>query len=182
MNKPSRLVLCIGILIVGIAILIRLVFFSSSKTTINLSSTLTKAIDIAELSTAEFKYRGIADIYTDESRSQILCRACYNSVVKAGIDMKKVHFNVDSSMKTVTATLPDIDLKVTILDEQSISLLPSDADVGIDSLLKYSKEDAEEEARNSSELLSVAQANLRATIEGLLYPILTAQGYSLIWE
>lgn len=183
MIKPLRLVSCIGILVVVLAILVRLDVFTSSKTiNINLSSTLTKAIDIAELSTAEFKYRGIADIYTDESRTQILCRACYNAVVKAGIDMKKVRFDVDSSKKNVIATLPNIDLKVNILDEQSIALLPSDADVDIGSLLKYSKEDAENEAKNSTELVSTAQDNLKATIEGLLYPILTEKGYSLAWK
>ena len=35
--------------------------------------------------------------------------------------------------------------KVTIIDEQSMAILPSDADVGIDSMLRYSKEDAENE-------------------------------------
>jgi len=149
---------------------------------IDTSSLLTDAIDIAELSTAEFRYRGIADIYSDENRTQLRCRVCYNAIVKAGIDMKKVKFDVDPESKVVTATLPEIDLKVTIIDEQSMALLPSDADVGIDSMLRFSKEDAESEARESSELISTAQENLKTTIEGLLFPILKAQGYSLAWN
>ena len=63
-----------------------------------------------------------------------------------------------------------------------MALLPTDADVGIDSMLKYSKEDAENEARESSELINTAQENLKTTIEGLLFPILKPQDYSLIWN
>lgn len=176
-------VLCIGVLAIGLACLTRFGLLNQSgKVSINTSSLLTDTIDIAELSTAEFRYRGIADIYTDENRTQVRCRVCYNAIVKAGIDMKQVQFDVDSEQKVVTATLPTIDLKVTIIDEQSMAILPSDANVGIDSMLKYSKEDAENEARQSSELINTAQENLKATIEGLLFPILKAQDYSLVWN
>lgn len=176
-------VLCIGILAISLTYMTRFGLFNQSgQRSINTSSLLTDAIDIAELSTAEFRYRGIADIYTDENKTQVRCRICYNAIVKAGIDMKQVQFDVDSKEKVVTATLPDIDLKVAIIDEQSMAILPSDADVGIDSMLKYSREDAENEARESSELINTAQENLKATIEGLLFPILKARGYSLVWN
>ena len=176
-------VLCVGVIAVCLACFTRFgILNNKGKVSINSSSLLTDAIDIAELSTAEFRYRGIADIYTDENRTQVRCRVCYNAIVKAGIDMKKVQFDIDTEQKAVFATLPEIDLKVTIIDEQSMALLPSDADVGIDSMLKYSKEDAEYEARESTELISTAQENLKTTIEGLLYPILKAQGYSLSWK
>lgn len=176
-------VLCIGIIAISLTCMTRFGLFNQpGKRSINTSSLLTDAIDIAELSAAEFRYRGIADIYTDENKTQVRCRICYNAIVKAGIDMKQVQFDVDSKEKVVTATLPDIDLKVAIIDEQSMAILPSDAGVGIDSMLKYSREDAENEARESSELINTAQENLKATIEGLLFPILKARGYSLVWN
>lgn len=176
------IVLCIGVIAIGLACLMRFGLLNKAgKASIKTSSLLTDAIDISELSTAEFRYRGIADIYSDEERTRVHCRVCYNAIVKAGIDMEKVQFDVDAEKKVVTAILPDIDLKVTIIDEQSMALLPSGVDVGIDSMLKYSKEDAETEARESTELINTAQENLKATIEGLLFPILKAQGYSLVW-
>ena len=82
----------------------------------------------------------------------------------------------------VIVTLPEINLTVTITDEQSMALLPSNADVGIDSLLRYSRQDAENEAKESTELISIAQDNLKATIEGLLFPILKTHGYSISWN
>lgn len=176
-------VICIGIIVIALACLLRFGLLNKSDSVnINASSILTDAIDIAELSTAEFRYKGIADIFSDENRTQVRCRVCYNAVVNAGIDMKDVQFDVDVNNKIINAILPDIKLKVTIIDEQSMALLPSDADVGIDSMLKYSKEDAENEARGSEELMKTAKENLKATIEGLLYPILKAQGYSINWK
>ena len=176
-------VLCIGMIVIALSCFTRFVLLDKTgKVSIKTSSLLTDAIDIGELSTAEFRYRGIAEIYTDENKTQISCRVCYNAIVKAGVDMDEVQFDVDTEKKVITASLPEIELKVTIIDEESMALLPSDADVGVDSMLRFSKEDAENEARKSTELISTAQDNLKATVEGLLYPFLKAQGYTLAWN
>ena len=181
MNKKLfKMVLIIGCIAVITAGLFRFVQPKSSRNVnIITSTTLTEAINISDLSTAEFKYRGIADVYTDDNRTDVRCRICYSAVVKAGINMKEVKFDVDTKSKVVTATLPDIGIRVNIIDEQSMLVLPSDADVGIDVMLKYSKEDAEKEAMESVELIAVARENLEATIKGLLLPILKPQGYTL---
>lgn len=176
-------VLCFGMIAVGIACLTRFELLNDAdKVSIRTSTLLTNAIDIAELSTAEFRYRGIADVYADDSSEKVQCRVCYNAIIKAGIDMKNVQFDVDAKHNVVIVTLPEINLTVTINDEQSMALLPSNADVGIDSLLRYSRQDAENEARESTELISIAQDNLKATIEGLLFPILKTHGYSISWN
>ena len=177
------IILCVGLAVIAVTSVFRFVLPAlNGRATIQTASALTDAINISELSTAEFKYRGIADIYTDESSRQIRCRVCYNAIVKAGIDMQKVRFAVDQEHKTYTAALPEIDLKVTIIDEKSMALLPSDADVELGVMLQACKADAENEARNSADLISTAQENLKKSIEGLLYPILKAEGFSLIWN
>ena len=184
MNKKLfRLVLIIGVTFVLAAGLLRFVLLDSSRNVnVITSSTLTKAIDIADLSTAEFKYRGIAEVYTDENRNRVRCRICYNAVVKAGISMKDVVFDVDTKNKIVTAALPDIGIKVNLIEEQSMAVLPSNTDVGIAEMLKYSKEDAEREATESGELKAVARENLEAVIKALLLPILKYQGYTLVFR
>ena len=182
MNKKLfKYVLIIGMSAVIAAGLFRFFLLNSSRNaTIITSSTLTKAINISELSTAEFKYIGIADVYTDDKKTNVRCRVCYNAVVKAGIDMKEVVFKTEN--KVITASLPDIGIKVNLIDEQSMFVVPSDADVGIDAMLKYSKEDAEKEAMESKELKAVARENLEAVITGLLLPILKPQGYTLVFK
>lgn len=63
-----------------------------------------------------------------------------------------------------------------------MALLPSNADVAIDQMLKFSKEDAETEAMQSTDLINTAYENLKAAIEGILYPVVKVQGYSIIWK
>lgn len=182
MNKKAfAMVLCVGIVVIFTVCLFRYIIPNEgNRASINISSTLTKAIDIADLSTAEFKYRGIAEIYDDEAKTNVRCRICYNAVVKAGINMKDVQFfDISTDKKTVKAVLPDIDIKVNIIDEKSMAVLPSNADVDVNVMLKASKEDVEKEAKESEELIKAARENLEATIKGLLLPILNSEGYSI---
>ena len=183
-KQPNKLVLGIGVIAILVACFIRFVLPNSPETIrTELSSTLMEAINIAELSTAEFRYKGIAEIYTNEEKTKIRCRVCYNAIVKAGIDMNEVKpGTVDPTNKTITMSLPNINLKVSIIDEQSMNTLPSDSDVSFNVLLKRSKEDVENEAKHSKELINTARENLKATIEGLAYPILKPQGYTIIWD
>ncbi len=91
--------------------------------------------------------------------------------------MKDVEFDTDASTKTITAALPRIDIKVNIIDEQSMTVLPSDAKIEINEMIKYCKEDVENEAAASKDLKSTARENLVATIEGLL--LASARQYPL---
>ncbi len=182
-KKPSGILVCICVVVIAVACVIRFVLTNNqNNVTILTSSTLTKVIDIAELSSAEFRYRGIADAYTDDSRTNILCRVCYDAIVKAGIDMEKVDFDIDHENKIVTAKLPDITLTVNINEDNPMITLPSTANINIDMMRKYSKEDAEKEALESTELITVAEDNLKSTIQGLLDPVLKAQEYDLQWN
>lgn len=176
----SKIILGVGIIAIVFALLFRFgPLKNAGSVRLDVSSTLLDSIDISELSTAEFKYRGIAEIY-NEKKTKVKCRICYNAVVKAGINMKDVDISADQTNKTVTATLPKIDIKVNIVDEQSMTVLPSDAKIEITDMIKYSKADVEKEAKASKELKEAAQENLIATIEGMLLPVLKSQGYTLI--
>lgn len=67
-KRLLRLVLSIGLIAIASACLFRIYSTDQSDTTsIITSSQLLDTIDIAELSTAEFKYRGIADVYNDKT-------------------------------------------------------------------------------------------------------------------
>ena len=183
-KQPTKLVLSIGVIAIVLACLFRFGPLNKTRSVkTDISTTLTEAINISELSTAEFRYKGIAEEYKDEEKTKVKCRICYSAIVKAGIDMKDVKIiDVDTSEKIVTLSLPKIDLKVTIIDEDSMATLPSDADVRVDTMLKCCKEDAENEARHSTELMETARENLKAIIEGLAFPILNPQGYTINWN
>ena len=101
-NKLFSTVLIIGLIAVLATALFRFdVFKQSDKVSIITSSTLKNATDIAELSSAEFRYRGIASVYEDAERTRERCKVCYSAVVDAGIDMNKVDYEIDHENKTV---------------------------------------------------------------------------------
>lgn len=179
----KMVVLALGIMAIAVVCYIRFSPYSRpGKVETKITSTLTDAMDLSDLSTAEFRYRGIANLYKDENKTQIKCRICYSAIVKAGVDLKKIDYVVDENNKTITATLPDIEYTVTIVDEDSVALLPVDVNVELPELLKTSKEDVENEAVKSKELVNAARNNLKTSIEGLLFPILEEEGFSLMWN
>lgn len=146
------------------------------------SSTLTEAIDISELSSAQFVYNGIAEIYKDEEKTETKCHVRYNATVKAGIDMKAVTFEINHEAKTIKPVLPEINITSNTVDEKTFSYIPENSDVNLQEVLVACQEDALAESKQSSELLDLAKENLKSFIEALLLPIASSQNYKIIWD
>ena len=145
------------------------------------SSQLEKAIDISQLSTAEFVYNGVAEKYSEDNPDEAECHIAYDANVKVGINMEDVKFKIDEEKKTVTPILPKIEINIATLDENSISYIPKNPDLSLKEVITLCKEDAINEANNSDKLYETAGENLRSVIEALLSPILEHEGYSIQW-
>lgn len=145
-------------------------------------STLVDAIDITELSTSQFTYNGIAEIYNNKKTSKIDCYVRYKAKVKAGINMKDVDFEIDNDKKTVKPILPNIEITTNLVEEESLSFIPSDIKKDLNDILTICKKDASIEAAKSEELFELAEENLKSIIEALLYPILDANAYKIVWN
>lgn len=148
------------------------------------SSQLEKAIDIDQLSTAEFVYNGIAEKYKDDDPEEIECYISYNANVKIGVSMQDIKFEIDKQSKTVTPILPEIKINSDSIsfDENSISYIPENPDILLKDIISCCEEDAREEAQGSKELHQTAEENLKAVIEGLSAPILEDAGYQIDWQ
>lgn len=144
------------------------------------SAQLEKAIDISQLSTAEFIYNGVAEKY-DEDSDHIDCYIAYNANVKVGIQMADVTFEIDEEEKTVMPILPEITVNIATLDENELSYIPKNPDVSLKEIIALCKEDAVREANQSEKLYETAEENVRGVIEALLSPILDNAGYTIVW-
>lgn len=153
-----------------------------NSTRIITSSQLEKAVNISQLSTAEFVYNGIAEHYNGNNREKAACYICYDANVKVGIQMEDVGFIIDEEAKTVTPVLPPITIQAAVLDEQSLSYIPRNPDIALKEIIAICKEDVMQEADHSDSLYQIAEENLKAVIEALLSPVLDSAGYSLVWE
>lgn len=146
------------------------------------SSQLEKAIDISQLSTAEFVYNGIAEKYDDDKPEKVECYIAYHADVKVGIQMEDVEFEIDEANKTVTPILPEISVNIAALDENEISYIPKNPDIPLKEIIVLCKEDAVREANDSKKLYQTAEENLKAVIEALVSPTLEHAGYTMKWQ
>lgn len=151
------------------------------KKNIITSSQLEKAIDISQLSTAEFVYNGIAEKHDEDHPEKVDCYIAYNANVKVGIQMDEVKFDINEQEKTVKPTLPEIMVNIATLDEESISYIPKNPDITLKEIIILCKEDAMKEANSSKKLYQTAEENLKSVIEALLSPILENAGYTIVW-
>lgn len=145
-------------------------------------SQLEKAINISQLSTAEFVYNGVAEKYEEQDKEKVECYISYDANVKVGIKMDDVRFDINEEEKTVMPILPQIEVNIATIDEKSLSYIPKDPDIALKEVITLCKDDAMNEANNSEKLYQTAEENLRAIIEAWLSPILDGAGYSLVWE
>jgi hypothetical protein len=183
-KRPFSRVLLAGLALVLAAAVIRFGWiYRTGRETILTSATLKSALDIADLSTAEFQYRGIAEVYEQNRPTVLRCRVCYSATVKAGIDLNRMEDPViDHEAKKVILRLPEIQLKAGIVDEDEMRTMPANASVSLPEMRKASLADAEKEAKASGELTRTARENLESTIRGWLYPLLKQKGYTLVFE
>lgn len=161
-------------------------YFSNSKksTAVTKADVVTavelkQAINEDDLSTASFIYNGIADTTNEDGSKEY--HIAYNSIVKAGISMGDVKFDVDDSAKTIKITLPAISINSVEIDPDKLSYLPENPNLELQDILSTCKEDAINEANNSTKLMDLAETNLKNVIEAMLKPITSSKGYTITW-
>ena len=184
-NEPEKKrfpVMAAGAAVLAACLVLPAVISRIEKEDVITSAQLEKAIDISQLSTAEFVYNGIAEKYNEKHPERVDCYIAYNASVKVGIQMEDVTFEIQEEEKTVTPVLPEITVQIATLDEDSLSYIPKNPDVPLKDMLILCKEDAVREAGESEKLYETAEENLKIVMEALLSPVLENAGYTLVWQ
>ncbi len=170
----------IGIVFVIIAILSRIIpNMLSPRVTIIDTETLKEKVAMSELSTAKFTYNGIATYMEGDKE---ICKILYHAYVNVGADFSKIEFNKDDDNKTVNPVLPDIIITSTVVDEASLSFIPSSSTIKLSDAIKVCKEDVQKKAADCEELWISGKTRLQNYAEGLIYPYVQKYGYRIIWE
>jgi len=145
------------------------------------TSTLKEVIDISELSTAEFYYNGVVSVAQKNNPNKIAYSVKYDSTVKVGIDAEKIRFEIDAEQKTVRPILPEIVINSVEISQKSISTIPEKTDAKLKDVLQLCQNDAKTKANKNEDLIQTATVNLQNTLTALLTPILSENGYTIIW-
>ena len=146
------------------------------------NSKLTEAVNISQLSTADFTYNGVAEKYQDDNSGKVLCHIAYEASVKVGVDMNDIKFSVDDKKKKVNVYLPEIKINIVDVKTDGLSFMPENPDIELPEIMKICNDDAKKEANKSRELYNTAEENLKISIQALLKPILDDSGYSITWS
>ena len=182
-NCIIRLPIVVGVIILIVLIVLKLGgAFREPETTIITEATLIDTVDVAELSTAEFTYNGIADIPETTDPSKVKCRVRYEAKVKASVDMEDIKFEIDDEKKTVKPLLPEITLTPVLEEQAGFSYIPVDAEADLEEVIEACQADVAGEAEKNADLRESAEENLKDIIQALTYPVISAKGYTLVWE
>ena len=171
---------CAAVVVVAVVFGIPAYQASQNKTTYFTSSQLSKIVNINKLSTATYRHSGIADKYND--KGEVEYHVYYESTVDASYDMGAIDFEIDNDAKTIKPILPEPTIGDPNIDTASIDYLPKDPNASIRDVETICKEDARAEAKSAGGILYTAHENMKRIIDALLKPIVSEDGYEIIWS
>ncbi len=167
--------------IVAIAVLVGVPMIQNRQntTTYFTSSDLAGIVNVSKLSTAEYRYNGIAGKYND--KGDVEYHVYYESTVSATYDMSAIEFDIDNEAKTITPILPEPIIGNPSIDTTSLDYLPKNPDANLRDVVSICKADALAEVEQAGGILYTAKQNMKRTVEALLTPLLDASGYTIVW-
>ena len=138
------------------------------------AATLEKVIDVSELSTLEAVYNGIVEVKNNKDKKKTDFYVSYEARVKAGIDFEQIAIEVDNETKTITVTLPEIQINSINVDIASLDyiFIDSKAETSTVSERAYKQciADVEAEANAENTIYKLARENAKSIIEALIKP------------
>lgn len=150
-----------------------------NKTTYFTSSELAGIVNVSKLSTAEYRYNGIATKYN--GNGDIEYHVYYESTVSATYDMGTIDFTIDNEKRTITPILPEPIIGDPAIDSTSLDYLPKAPNANLRDVITICKEDALAEVEQAGGILYTARQNMKRTIEALLTPLTESSGYTITW-
>lgn len=157
--------------------------FDVPEETIITSSTLTEVIQTAKLTTAKYVQHGIAKAHIAGKQDGYVL---YYAIVKPNVNLAEITYDIDHEAKEVTVIIPEkftFDVELLEDAEHQFYYYPKNQDDWTGRDVSYICEtDAKQKAEANAELIAKARESLINTIEALLNPILSRNGYTFTVE
>ena len=155
--------------------------FDKPKETQITSSTLKEVVETSKLTTAKYVQHGIAKAHIDGKGNGYIL---YYAVVKPNINLKEIDYEIDYDKKEVTVIIPEkftFDVELLEDEEHQFYYYPENQSDWTGRDVSYVCEtDAKQKAEANTELITKARESLMKTIEALLNPILSNNGYKIV--
>lgn len=155
---------------------------------IDITITLNKIVSTSDLATSVFQYQGIVEVPNPKKPKKIDYYICYGASVYAGIDFSQVKFRENKEAKTITATLPEVQVLDTVVDPSSMDFMfqnkKADSISVTDVALTVCETDIQQECTTDNAILDVARMNAENAVRALAEPVIQniAPDYMLVIE
>lgn len=181
LEKLSRAPMAVKIAVPAAIVVLVLVFggivvplaLDSDETQYVTESALKEAVNIENLTVADYTYKGIA-----EKGGQFLWmdtvgyRVKYEAHIRASYNMSEIEFKVDEANKLVTVYVPEMEVSEPVIDETKFGFLPENATADIKDVLALCKEDSAAEL-SIEEMRREAAESLQNIVSALTMPLLS---------
>lgn len=184
--SPKILLLAAVAILVCVVALIALLPQKTPEPQIDVTTTLERIVKSSDLSTAVFQYNGIVEIPNKKNIKKIDYYIYYKASVYAGIDFSQVKFTEDKAAKTITATLPDVEIQDTVVDPNSLDFMfqskKADNISVLDAAFTACETDIRQECTSESAILDVARLNAENAVRALTEPVMDSicKDYTLV--
>lgn len=184
--SPQILLLAAAAILVCVVALIALLPQKTPEPQINVTTTLERIVKSSDLSTAIFQYNGIVEIPNKKNIEKIDYYIYYKASVYAGIDFSQVKFTEDKTAKTITATLPEVEIQDTVVDPDSLDFMfqskKADNISVLDAAFTACETDIRQECTSESAILDVARLNAENAVRALTEPVMDSicKDYTLV--
>ena len=176
-KKIVGAVLLLVVLLCGIAGGVRLATPDDPWAEVITVSTLSKIINISELSTYRTVYNGVAKAMDEKSPDKVDYYVSYQATVEAGIDFSQTQITVDDEAKTVVITLPEVTVTDTAVDPTTLDYIFVDKKAETatvsEQAMKLCEADVAQETAGQTAILTLAQQNARNVVEALTRPLVS---------
>ena len=145
---------------------------NESLTTISESS-LQKIIEINELSTVDYTYNATTS-KTKENSNEVMYYVAYEGTVTAGIDFHEITFNVDEENKTITITIPEVEIHNISINMGTMDYIFTKSKYETETIsqeaYKLCKADLKKRVESENLLKETAKENAISSVEALFKP------------
>ena len=116
-------VLAAVILIICVTILFpKILKKEDGKVTTITQSSLEKVIEVNDLSTLDYTYNAITDVYDEDGETRKY-HVAYEGIVSAGIDITKINVTVNEEEKKISITLPNAVIQNVNVDMGTLAFI-----------------------------------------------------------
>ena len=180
LKMKTKLVLLalVMMLLIILVVYLKTVVFNNKEgqvTTISKSS-LEKVIEINELSTVDYTYNAIVNVYdeNDNEGEKIKYYVAYEGLVSVGIDFKKIEIQVNETEKVVTIVLPEIEVHDLTVDMGTLDCIfvkeKYNTEEVSEEAYAASKADLQKRIEEDNELFDLAKKNTIESVKALFVP------------